>query len=199
MYDAKYERQYTNKKRTGAISTKTEPNIQAGKAIRQAMGIPVSWRGFNWTTCHVWGIDDPTFQRSNVIVSDPRYYSCVGNIVLLPTPLKALTDSVPQIKFMLRVCTYNLYGWVPSIDNAADLNDIIELVKSGVVPDDYPETWPTKMNEKMPPGVMPFCSQIADAIEKRKRDIRLKLDSPLFPNYPRDSVKNALKFWNISI
>jgi hypothetical protein len=60
IYDAKYERQYTNTNRgTGAIIEKTEPNIQAGRAIRQAMGIPVSWRGFNWTICHIWGIDDP--------------------------------------------------------------------------------------------------------------------------------------------
>jgi hypothetical protein len=60
IYDAKYERQYTNTNRgTGAIIQKTEPNIQAGRAIRQAMGIPVSWRGFNWTICHIWGIDDP--------------------------------------------------------------------------------------------------------------------------------------------
>jgi hypothetical protein len=31
MYDAEYERQYTNKRRGGEISQKTEPNIRAGK------------------------------------------------------------------------------------------------------------------------------------------------------------------------
>lgn len=35
----------------GSKVLKTEPNIQAGKAVRQAMGIPVSWRGHNWTVC----------------------------------------------------------------------------------------------------------------------------------------------------
>jgi hypothetical protein len=161
IYDAKYERQYTNKKRGGEdVSLKTEPNIQAGKAIRQAMGIPVSWRGYNWTVCHIWGIDDPTFQQSNVIVRDPCYYSCVGNMVLLPTPLKALTDSVPELKHMLRVCAYNIYGWVPVAPDAPDLADRVELVRGGAVFADYPQSWPRTPGEKLPPGIMPYNAAV---------------------------------------
>jgi hypothetical protein len=72
IYDAKYERQYTNKRHgESAAILKTEPNIQAGKAIRQAMGIPVSWRRYNWTVCHIWGIDDPAFQQANLLRAIP--------------------------------------------------------------------------------------------------------------------------------
>lgn len=163
------------------------------------MGIPVSWRGQNWTVCHIWGIDDPAFQRSNIIVCDPRYYSCVGNMVLLPTPLKALTDSVPEIKYMLRVCTYNLYGWMPSVPDAPDVDEMVELVKSGAVPNDYPPSWPSKPNEKLPPGVMLHDEAIGQAIRKRKREIKLKLESTSFPNYPRAMVRKVLDFWHIDL
>lgn len=37
-------------------------------------------------------MDDASFQFSNVVVMDRRLFSCVGNMVLLPTPLKAFTD-----------------------------------------------------------------------------------------------------------
>src|SRR6266478_17103 len=196
MYDAKYERQYTNTKRGGEeASLKTEPNIQAGKAIRQAMGIPVSWRRYNWTVCHIWGIDDPAFQQSNIIVRDPCYYSCIGNMVLLPTPLKALTDSVPEVKHMLRVCAYNLYGWVPEVPNAPDLADQVELVRGGEVFRDYPQSWPRIPGEKLPPGTMRYSSIVEVAIQKRKREIKLRLDSRSYPLYPRDSVLRVLEFW----
>jgi hypothetical protein len=200
IYDAKYERQYTNKKRGGEdVSLKTEPNIQAGKAIRQAMGIPVSWRGYNWTVCHIWGIDDPTFQQSNVIVRDPCYYSCVGNMVLLPTPLKALTDAVPEVKHMLRVCAYNIYGWVPVAPDAPDLADRVELVRGGAVFADYPQSWPRTPGEKLPPGIMPYNAAVEATIQKRKREIRQRLESEAYPLYPRESVRKALEFWRIEL
>jgi hypothetical protein len=197
MFNAKYDRQYTNKRRGGEPIPKTEPNIQAGKAIRQAMGIPVSWRGYNWTVCHIWGIDDPLFQRSNTIISDPRYYSCVGNMVLLPTPLKAFTDSVPEIKYMLRLCAYNLYGWVPSVPEDQELCRIVELVKSEAVPTDYPATWPRKPNEKLPLGLIPYSDWIGEAIRKRKKEIKSRLESEAFPLFPREKVRSVLDFWEI--
>jgi len=42
---------------------------------------------------------------------DRCFFSCVGNMVLLPTPLKAFTDAMPEVKNMMRICTRNLYGW----------------------------------------------------------------------------------------
>jgi hypothetical protein len=200
MYDAKYERQYTNKRRGASeMSPKIEPNIQAGKAIRQAMGIPVSWRGHNWTVCHIWGFDDPAFQQSNMIVRDPRYYSCIGNMVLLPTPLKGLTDSVPEVKYMLRVCAFNLYGWVPMIPDAPGLAEQVDLVRSGKVLSDYPQSWPRSRGEKLPPGTMRYNAVIEAAIQKRKREIKSRLQSASYPLYPRDSVRRALEFWGIEL
>jgi hypothetical protein len=42
---------------------------------------------------------------------DRRLFSCVASMVLLPTPLKAFTDTMPHVKVMLRICARNLYGW----------------------------------------------------------------------------------------
>lgn len=58
----------------------------------------------------MWGIDDPTFGSLNVVVQDARYYSCVVNMVLLPTPLKAFTDFMPEVKAMLRTCSTPFAG-----------------------------------------------------------------------------------------
>lgn len=83
MYDATWTRVYRNVDReTGREVEKVEPNIKAGQAFRLALGarkVP------NWTVCHIWSVDDPTFRKSNRVVRDPRYYSCVANMVWLPT------------------------------------------------------------------------------------------------------------------
>lgn len=65
----------------------------------------------NWTVCHIWGYDDEAFAFQSSIVRYPRYYSCVANMVWLPTPLKGFTDALPKIKTMLITCAFYLYGW----------------------------------------------------------------------------------------
>ncbi len=81
MYNADYTRQYTNtRKQTGETINKVEPNIHAAKALVRALGIPSRKKPYNWTVCHVWGIDDHTYQRPNTIVQDPHYYSCVTTV-----------------------------------------------------------------------------------------------------------------------
>ena len=92
---------------------KLEENIRAGKALVCALGVRPSPKPRTWTVCHIWGYDDDRFATESIIVKDPRYYSCVGNMVWLPTPMKGFTDTVPEIKRMLRTCAYYLYGWVP--------------------------------------------------------------------------------------
>jgi hypothetical protein len=37
----------------------------------------------NWTVCHIWGYDDPSFAQQSSVVQDPRYFSCVANMVWL--------------------------------------------------------------------------------------------------------------------
>ena len=95
---------------TGEKIHKREANIYAAKALDLALGIR-SKDKTNWSCCHIWGVDDPKFQKTNTVIADHRFYSCVANMVLLPTPLKAFTDSMPEIKSMLRICSTNLYGW----------------------------------------------------------------------------------------
>jgi len=64
---------------------KAESNTYGNKAMAIALGIKKKDRP-NWSCCHIWGVDDARYQLSNVVVMDCRFYSCVGNMVLLPTP-----------------------------------------------------------------------------------------------------------------
>lgn len=92
-----------NKSRATAQSVhKSEGNVHANNALTLALGLMKKQRP-NWSCCHIWGIDDVRFQLSNVVVMDRRFFSCIGNMVLLPTPLKAFTDAMPEVKAMLRI------------------------------------------------------------------------------------------------
>ena len=96
LYDAGWSTRQLNKGKP-----KLEANVFAAKALSYALGLG-SQAGENWTCCHLWGVDDPKFAKVNTVIKDPRYFSCVGNMMRLPTPLKAITDSMPDIKLMLR-------------------------------------------------------------------------------------------------
>lgn len=194
-YDVNWSRQYTNKDReTGAVVDKKEPNIKAGKAFVAALGIKRKPR--NWTVCHIWGVDDGAFQKSNTVVRDRRFYSCVANMVWLPTPLKGFTDSVPEIKAMLRACSFHLYGWVcEHPDVAREASE----VRTGHLPAGYPEHWPTSERKILPPGTAPFSSTVRDAIARRKATIRRDLNNSSLRHYPRDEVSAVLRFWKIDI
>ena len=111
LCDAGWSRRETNTRQaTGIRAEKFEGNVAALNAPVAALGV-ASPKPKNWTVCHIWGYDDPSFaQRSNV-VQDPRYFSCVANMVWLPTALKGFTDILPEIKTMLRVCSFHRYGW----------------------------------------------------------------------------------------
>ena len=87
----------TTTRATGASAHKVEGNINANQALTLALGLRKAQRP-NWSCCHIWGLDDPKYQKSNDVVKDRRFFSCVANMVLLPTPLKAFTDTMPEIK-----------------------------------------------------------------------------------------------------
>ncbi len=110
------EPQMNRNRATGHSTHKSEGNLNANKALTLALGL-TNKRRPNWSCCHIWGIDDARYQLSNVVVMDRRFFSCVGNMVLLPTPLKAFTDTMPDVKAMLRICARNLYGWQCDHDN----------------------------------------------------------------------------------
>ena len=173
--------QYTNTNRqSGQTVAKMEPNIQASRALVKALGISGK-RPPNWTVCHIWGIDDPAFQKSNRIVQSPLCYSCIANMVWLPTPLKAFTDSMPQIKEMLRVCAFHLYVWVC---DDRDVESEARQIKEGYLPDQYPESWPTADRQVHPPNVAPFsrASRNPSKIVKQrsKRGWTMQLAIPFF-------------------
>jgi len=111
LYEKTWRTRSTNTRGdTGVTSEKSEANVEAGKALVAALGV-ASPKPANWTVCHIWGYDDEAFGFRSHIVRNPRYYSCVGNMVWLPTPLKGFTDALPEIKRMLRTCAFHLYGW----------------------------------------------------------------------------------------
>jgi hypothetical protein len=81
VYEKTWQRPSTNTTQaTGVEVNKKESNVRARDALIAALGV-ASPKPKNWTVCHVWGYDDPSFATENSIVKNPRYYSCVGNMV----------------------------------------------------------------------------------------------------------------------
>lgn len=197
MYDAKRQRVYINTdKLSGHTTQKREPNIKAAKAFWWSIGFTSATKPRNWTVCHIWGVDDPTFQKPNTIIQDPKYYSCIANMVALPTPLKTLTDSLPQIKTMLRVCAYYLYGWVCE---SSEVQRDAKEIKRGMIPKGYPKSWPRKAGEQPPRGLVPGNDAILKYARSRKNKIMKDLNNRTLLHYPRKQVREVLKFWKIQL
>jgi hypothetical protein len=116
-------------------------------------------------------------------------------MVLLPTPLKAFTDTMPGVKTMLRICARNLYGWHCDHDDLAAANELLEKWDAW---DAYPESWPRALYEKRPPGVVELSPAIRTSAEKRLDCIRNDLANA-GPFYPREKVRAALEYWKIEV
>lgn len=197
LFDAGWTRRYTNtRKLTGVTAEKFEGNVAALNALVAALDV-ASPRPKNWTVCHIWGYDDPSFAQGSSVVQDPRYFSCVANMVWLPTSLKGFTDTLPEIKAMLRVCAFHLYGWACEHEAVAEQ---AEQVRSGWTPPDYPKSWPNADRRGvLPPGTAPFTPRIEREIEKRKSKIRSALASANLLHYPKTEVEAVLKFWRVDL
>ena len=193
FYKNNWSEPQTNTKRSSGVSVhKVEGNIYANNALTLAVG----WRKQNrpsWSCCHIWGVDDDKFQKANLIVQDRRFYSCVGNMVLLPTPLKAFTDTMLDVKAMLRMCARNLYGWQCDHDDVAASN---AALSESFAWEDYPSSWPREEGERRPLGVVDLTSNIKKDAAQRLQVIREELASA-GPYYPRDEVRSVLAYWNI--
>jgi hypothetical protein len=126
---------------------------------------------------------------------DRRFFSCVGNMVLLPTPLKAFTDTMPEVKAMLRICARNLYGWQCDHDNLLATNTALDSWSDWEA---YPASWPRTPHEKLPLGVVALSPTIRASAEKRLETIRHDLQHA-GNYYPRDEVRAALAYWKITI
>jgi len=191
-YDATWSRVLIS----GRGVPKVEENVRAATALVEALGIKTPPKPKNWTVCHIWGYDDENFTGRSNVVQDPRFYSCVGNMTWLPTPLKGFTDAVPQIKECLRVCAFHLYGW------ACQHEDVIvgaKRVLNGQIPAGYPESWPTASRQVLPPGTAPFSDRVKASVEKRKAQIRYRLENQALTHYGHSDVRNVLDFWGVEL
>jgi len=188
------EPQMNKNRETGSSVHKAEGNRYANEALTLALGLRKKLRP-NWSCCHIWGIDDARYQLSNVVVMDRRFFSCVGNMVLLPTPLKAFTDTMPEVKAMLRICARNLYGWQCDHDNLLTTNSALDGWTDWEA---YPESWPRTPHQKLPAGVVELTAAIQTSAQKRLDTIRRDLENA-GTYYPRDEVRAALAYWRIQL
>ena len=174
-------------------SHKVEGNVYANKALTWALGLRQATRP-NWSCCHIWGVNDATYQASNSVVQDRRYYSCVANMVLLPTPLKAFTDTMPDVKAMLRICARNLYGWSCDHEGMASVHTALDDWTDWTA---YPASWPRAAGDgRKPMGMVELNPEIERIAEKRLSEIWHDLEHA-GPHYPRDAVRQVLVYWNI--
>ncbi|MGA2964779.1 MAG: hypothetical protein ABSD64_01110 [Terriglobales bacterium] len=188
------ERQMNKNRATGRSVDKSEGNVNANQALTLALGLRKKLRP-NWSCCHIWGVDDPTYQSSNVVAMDHRFFSCVGNMVLLPAPLKAFTDTLPEIKAMLRICARNLYQWQCDHDSLIATNAALDEWTDW---ESYPSSWPKTPHEKLPLGVVALSPTIRASAQKRLAAIRHDLEHA-GSYYPRTEVRAALAYWKIAL
>lgn len=188
------EPQMNKNRQSGQSEHKREGNLYANKALTYALGLRSGDRS-NWSCCHIWGKDDALYQETNTVVQDHRFYSCIANMVLLPTPLKAFTDSMQEVKSMLRVCAMNLYGW--NCDHE-DLAATISAVKAWKDWECYPKSWPRTKNAALPLGVMKLNDGIRQSASRRLTQFGMDLRTAGI-HYPRDRVREALAYWKIEI
>ena len=191
---ARFNAAWTERYVSGRGVEKVEGNFRAGRSLFEALGLAGS-KPKNWTVCHIWGYDDDGFIGRSNVVQDPRYYSCVGNMVWLPTPLKGFTDAVPSIKFALRLAAFRQFGWVCE---HPDVAVEAEKVRGSEVPLFYPEAWRKAGSGADLLGTSPYTQLIADRIAKRKAQIKHRLQTG-HPLYPRETVENVLSFWRVDI
>lgn len=186
------EPQLNTNRQTGVSVHKPEGNLYANKALTQALGLRSRQRP-NWSCCHIWGVDDPTYGSSNVVVQDPRFYSCVANMVLLPTPLKAFTDVMPDVKWILRACALHTFGWHCD-HKALDTDDLDRWTADPA----YPASWPKALGDMPPPGTVPMTPAIARVADRRLAGIVRDLEHA-GEHYPRATVTAALQYWGIPL
>ena len=165
---------------TNLGNPKFEGNTKANAALSRALGVSKKSRP-GWTCCHIWGNDDTSFGKGSSEVNDPRYYSCIANMVLLPTPLKAFTDAVPQVKAALRLAAFHLYGFLPEGKGAPTVEEASDWLPEGW--QDGQVTGIRRLNSKIERSTQNRANKILDQIR----------DSA--GNYPTGQVERVLNYW----
>lgn len=195
MYKSNWSEPLNNTDRKTKISRhKHEGNGHANKALTRALGLRSDDRP-NWSCCHLWGVDDASYQIANAIVQDRRFYSCIANMVLLPSPLKAFTDVMPEVKAMLRICALHLYEW--HCEHEA-VSNAITTINQWADWNDYPESWPRVGRQSSPLGLVPLSAGIRRSAESRIARIRRDMNEA-GKFYPRKEVREALAYWKIAV
>ncbi len=116
-------------------------------------------------------------------------------MVLLPTPLKAFTDTMDKIKAMLRICARNLYGWQCDHDILVATNTALDTWTEWEA---YPKSWPKTPFEKLPLGVVELSPTIRASAQRRLDTICNDLEYA-GSYYPRTEVRAALAYWKIAL
>jgi hypothetical protein len=193
LYKANWsEPQMNTNRQTGQSVHKQEGNRYANIALTRALGLRSKDRE-GWSCCHLWGVDDASYQEANAVVQDRRYFSCIANMVLLPTPLKAFTDTMPDVKAMLRLCARNLYNWQCDHETQQKANTALDAWDGW---SDYPESWPRKPGDPAPCGIMNVSADIRTMASSRWQAIRRDL-AEAGPRYPREDVLAVLTYWKL--
>ena len=193
MYKKNWTEPLTNTERySGKSIHKRQGNGNANETLTKALGLRAKDRS-DWSCCHIWGNDDPKFQATNLVVRDHRFYTCVANMVLLPTPLKAFTDSMQQVKAMIRICARNLYRWQCDHETLLESNAELDCWDDW---EHYPSSWPRNPGDCPPPGIMSMNVHSHDAAKRRWNAIRCQLEEA-GPHYPRKKVLEALEYWSL--
>ncbi len=176
LYKSDWQERQTNRS-----APKHEGNVAANIALTKALGLKSSERK-NWSCCHIWGNDDASFQSAESEVNNPRYFTCLANMVLLPSPLKAFTDTIPEIKAALRIAAYTLYGFIPENRNLP-------------APADAGAFLPNAWLEENFNGIHHLNSKIRRWAENESRKIARLVDKPI-GSYPIDQVREVIVYWN---
>ena len=191
VYKGDWSEPLRNRNRESGHEERTrEGNVYANRALTAALGLTTRQRP-NWSCCHIWSADARWPGAGNAVAQDRRYFTCLANMVLLPTPLKAFTDAMPEVRGMLRAGARRLYGWVcEHPDTTAEAERLDEWQDSR----SYPRSW--AMGEF--PGVRPLTSDIRAAVCRRVDGLKRDLIHA-GPYYPRDEVRSALAYWKVDL
>ncbi len=193
LYNNNWSEPQMNKNRlSGKKIHKAEGNQFASKALTYGLGLRTDGRK-GWSCCHIWGVDDPKYQLTNLVVQDNRFFSSIANMILLPTALKTFTDTIPNVKTMIRICATHLYGW--QCDHPS-MKDAVKQVNDWNDWDIYPKSWPSPSKSGQPHGVMPINDDIKKSAERRWGNIQTDLKEA-GQYYPREKVMAALDYWGL--
>lgn len=186
------EPQMNTNQQTQQSVHKQEGNLNANKALTYALGLRSKGRE-GWSCCHLWSVDDALYQETNAVVQDRKFFSCVANMVLLPTPLKAFTDTMPVVKAMLRLCARNTYGWQCDHVSQEATNAALDGWNDW---SSYPKSWPKEQNDSTPLGIMKINDDIYATANRRWKAIQDGLEHA-GPHYPKDEVLSVLAYWKL--